>query len=793
VNGPEPKEYQSEAIVKIADALTTLLAVSESEDRLVILKAPTGSGKTLVTAYALAKTHDRPQNPPFIVLWLSPGRGNLHKQSARTLTSMLANSSLAVKLLESRDDIVANSFPVSGTVFVVNWEKLRTEKNGEWGNKMLREGETANLFTLLTNTTEQGMDMVVVIDESHTQLDGAQTMKLMAAIKEFRPYIQLEVSATPTRALDEEMREEGIHHAVVIPFRKVEKEGMVRRSVLLNPDFEDVQAGHATDALDVQVLWAAWERIELLTSQYAAVGSAVKPLLLIQYPDGAEARPRADIVEAFLGDRGLESDVTYATWLTEEHSPNLDLIARQTSPYRALIFKQAIATGWDCPRAQVLVQFRKPGSDTFQIQTLGRLMRTPEQKHYEDEDLNVAYVYSDLAGVSVKITSDEPDFMMRDTTIHRGPQYPPAGIKLRSIFQPRKREFHYPTVATLEPALKAQLDQSVAPLLGSEPIQETRQDVLVDGEIDAKDVVGGASAEFDGAVVDGILSAQFVQALFDQVLTSRIGPYGSREQSRSRIKTLIIKWFQATRDWQPDEIQHFVLAHAGVVSDAIDAACHTASVSDEAQALVDARLKRRVTEDWEIPLSELIASSSWEVPEAGGSLFEPAFVPIGRSKPEKRFEHWLGEQFSAGVVTWWWKNGVRDEKYLGVPYVWEDHGTGKTSDEITYPDYLIMTAMGDLWVIEVKDINDPDGYVGGTTSSKATGLQTWANEINALRKVNPELIGLAPIRTKVAVPVDTGGGKIIVKQGSPEAWQAPTPANHSTGTGWTDLDFNAEE
>jgi len=440
----------------------------------------------------------------------------------------------------------------------------------------------------------------------------------MATIRSFRPFAQLEISATPNTPLDEELRAEGIHNFVLIPFHKVEDAGMVRRSALLNPDFETTQENHDADTLVVQVLWAAWERLEELTKQYEAEGSAVKPLLLIQYPDGAEAKVRAEAVEKFLKERGLVANKTYATWLSEEHSPNLDKIAKNSSPYRALIFKQAIATGWDCPRAQVLVQFRKPGSDTFQIQTLGRLMRTPEQKHYDNEELNVAYVYSDLAGVSVKVTSDDPDFGIRDTTLTRGPGYPATDLKLRSVFQPRKRDYHYPDVATLEPALNAQLKKLVKPLLTKEPLEETRRDVLIDGTLNAKDIVGGSEATFDGAFVDGVLGDQFVQALFDQAVTTKIGPYRSRAQSANRIKTLLYKCFQAERQWQPDEIQHFVLANAGAVTEAIDAACHTAAASEEAQAIAEARGKRRTKDDWEIPRTELVASKTYESATASG-------------------------------------------------------------------------------------------------------------------------------------------------------------------------------
>lgn len=38
-----------------------------------------------------------------------------------------------------------------------------------------------------------------------------------------------------------------------------------------------------------------------------------------------------------------------------------------------LLFKQAIATGWDCPRAKILIKLRENMSDTFSIQTIGRI------------------------------------------------------------------------------------------------------------------------------------------------------------------------------------------------------------------------------------------------------------------------------------------------------------------------------------------------------------------------------------------------------------------------------------
>jgi type III restriction enzyme len=795
VSGPEPKPYQSTAIDAISDALIRLLGSDDSGDRLIRFQAPTGSGKTLTVGYALAKTLDHPSAPPFVGLWLSPGKGNLHKQSARNLSQILEGTSVDVQLLDSRDDIVANSSPSAGTLFVVNWEKLRSERDGEWANKMLREGEKANLFTMLQNVTDDGMDLVVVVDESHLNLDGPQTVKLMKAIREFRPFIQIEASATPTTQLDEEKRSEGLHHSVLIPFKAVEAAEMIRKAVLLNPEFEEVQEKYPDVSLDVQVLNAAWDRTQSLTESLKELGSPVRPLLLIQYPDGASADARAAVVEEFLEGKGLVKGSTYAMYLSGDHSSDLENIAKNTSPYQALIFKQAIATGWDCPRAQVLVQFRDPQSETFQIQTLGRILRSPEQKHYDDDALNVAYVYSDLAGVSVQITSDEPEVSVRDLTIKRGAAYPATGLKLHSVFQPRRREYDYPTTATLTTELAKTLNSKVKKLLPKEPPTRTSASVLTDGSLDFKDLVQGKQSVFEGTTADGYLGEQLAQALYDRVLTSSIGEYKSKEQSRTRIKTALVKWVKEQRpDWEADHIQHLVLSNRQATTEAIEAACRKSMAAEEAKAAADARAKRRTTDDWDIPTSELVASATYEDPKVEGNLNQPSLVPVVRSDPEKRFEKWLGAEHAAGRVQWWWKNGIRNEKYLGVEYelpvpAKDDEFT----DEISYPDYLVMDGAGTLWAIEVKDIGDREGSVGAATEAKAKGLDKWAATLNKKRKTKTEMLDLPPVAACVAVPKDDANDGIIVKRGNPKKWTPPTAENHSTGNGWTELVLGGSE
>ncbi len=799
MSAPEPVAYQSAAIEKISKALTTLLSVDQSKDRLIVFKAPTGSGKTLMVGSALADAFAKPSERKFIVLWLSPSEGKLHRQSAKALAGLLEGTFLQVRLLESRDDIVRYQDTAPGTVFVANWDKLRAEKDGEFTNVMVRDGETASFFSLLARASAKGLDMITVIDESHRNLGAEKTEKLMTAIREMRPFIQLELSATPTAKPDPDLLADGIHHWVRVKFEDVEAAGMVRRAALLNDHFTDTQAAHPKDALSVQVLWAAWEKTQALTAAYAAAGSPVKPLLLIQYPDGDEAKARAEVVEEFLAKRGLVKGSTYAIWLSGEHSDDLEKIATYDSPYQALIFKQAIATGWDCPRAQVLVQFRDPKSPIFQIQTLGRLMRSPEQKHYENEALNVAYVFSDLEGATVRVESDDDGGPVRDLTVVRGNGYPAQGLALHSAFQPRTREFHYPMVENLEPELNAALDAAVPSLLPAAPYTFTPVTIPTDARIAAHELDAGVERELTGGSATGNLDDLIVQALYDLLLTASIGQYRSRAQSLSRIKRIVTLWFKAKRpSWTPDEIQHFALRHQTELIVAIDAACRASMEAEMAAAIAAARGKRRTKDDWEVPPTDLVASKDYE-PAPAGHLCVPPIVWKGRSKPEQRFEAYLAKQVELDIVEWWWKNGTSDEKFLGVEYqrpvgIATPEGANEPvvmeEERITYPDYLVLTKAGILSAIEVKDVGDADGAEGGVTHAKAKGLAAWVKLMATLRKKDDKLLARPAVRAGVVVPFELSPGVVTVKMGDPANWHQPNDANLAAGKGWGDLDLS---
>lgn len=80
-----------------------------------------------------------------------------------------------------------------------------------------------------------------------------------------------------------------------------------------------------------------------------------------------------------------------ACWFSEQHE-NLPNIEAPYGKQEAVIIKQAVATGWDCPRAHILVKLRDNMDETFEIQTVGRIRRMPEAKHYENDLLDSCYL-----------------------------------------------------------------------------------------------------------------------------------------------------------------------------------------------------------------------------------------------------------------------------------------------------------------------------------------------------------------------------------------------------------------
>lgn len=395
----KPKRYQEIAIKKMYTFVSNMLDSDEVEK--VVLHAPTGAGKTFIMMRCIEKfAHEIDDELCF--LWISVGKGNLHEQSYISIKDEISNiitCSLAERtFFGGRDSIYENE------VVFVNWDKLNNKNSsGEWTNFLMRDRESVNFPEILENTRNKNRKIILIIDESHYGAESERSLEIIYDI--IRPNFIIEMSATPKT-----LHPSGYIH---IKPQDVKEEQMIKNDVIINKDLEKVYSiSSDLDSTRLTLETAYKKRIEL-KELYEKNSSFVNPLVLIQIPNKENGSDKKQIIENFLYEKGINytNGKLYA-WLNHDDKSNISLqdriklIVPFDSKVEFLIFKQAIDTGWDCPRAQILVKFRETKSTIFSTQTLGRILRMPEAKHYPDDELNTAYVYTNIEKEKMKIEKE---------------------------------------------------------------------------------------------------------------------------------------------------------------------------------------------------------------------------------------------------------------------------------------------------------------------------------------------------------------------------------------------------
>ena len=353
----ELKEFQLEAVKKLFEAMETPV-------RDIILKSPTGSGKTIILTYFMHQYIQSFSKTVFV--WLTPGKGSLEEQSKAKMDKYIHASH--TKLLP---DVMTAGFEENDCCFI-NWEKL-TKK----GNNALKDSERTNFLEHIQHALNDGLHFVIVVDESHQN----NTIKADEIIQYFHTNKIIRCSATP----------KGIAKAEIIEISEEEviAAGLIKKMLVINQDFpQTIETENQTEFLLEKALFKQRE----LRSEFLKIDVDLNPLIIIQLPNKSETLE--DSVERYLETKGLTyENGQLAIWLSDRHE-NLEGIDAPNAKVSAVIIKQAVATGWDCPRAYILVKLRDNMDETFEIQTIGRIRRMPEAKHYENDILDSCYLYT---------------------------------------------------------------------------------------------------------------------------------------------------------------------------------------------------------------------------------------------------------------------------------------------------------------------------------------------------------------------------------------------------------------
>jgi len=742
-----------------------------------VMHAPTGAGKTVMVAEVMRRIHEQRPNTVFIVA--SPGRGGLHEQSAGSFDRFLTGAMRIEMLSGSSIGTISELDP--GTVYVLNWEKMYLgAATGELLNLLMRDSENGNLRTVLAATTSAGREVVLIIDESHTAADGKNTKAVRDIIS---PMLSIEMSATPAyipNRADELERGDRYHRASVADAVAA---GLIKKSVLVNPA-DDIhmakqrllQRNMVADDLTV-FLDAALRRRERQES--LVEGNAPRPLLIVQIPDGTPGDETASWLRVALAEEGItEENGRMAIWLSSEKI-NVEEIAGPSSGVDVLIFKRAIDTGWDCPRAGILLRLRQSTSDIFETQVLGRILRMPERRHYGNE-LDFGYVYG-ADGIDGLIMS-----MYDDSRV--------IGSKsaIRSFLL--KRPFTLESTRTKR-GDQGSLKENEYGKVFMKVMRNAPLDLLVEPKSVTRDVQVGitiAAAEFDGA--DNVASDKTVaikqsharlKEMALKMCASFCGPIPNRARMSSIILNALIglsnrrygakQWAGGKpEDRQPAIYQALLNAEDRLRPIMIEIAetAWAASVRGENT--------HETIADWSLLPACYVSESGYDIVERSDGvdvkyLYEIAAIR-NRKRPEQRFDNWLIADDRLAVLQWWSANISGSRDGFGVPYV-NKEGVPSTF----YPDRFIMLSNDSLLILEVKDESDPASEL---TKLKAEALARYIKRHN-LRLASGEIEG----------PEMAGGvvveryGQWYLHKGDVYDWSATRGDDWSA---WTPLDATFE-
>ncbi len=435
----ELKEYQRQACDEIEEASIELIenpGLSINGCKQLLLVAPTGAGKTVMGSTIIKELKEKLGMSGFSVafIWMSIGKGQLHLQSKASLERNTEGVNFYSK--EDIESGVVRQLD-HGDTLVLSWDQItmKNKQTKEWSNTIMREDSANNLQSVVSETMANNTKVILIIDESHASTDTERGVEVRGIMN---PTLQIGITATPK---DNQLR--SASKVVEIKTEDVIEEGMIKKTVEINKGIHAVK----DDMLGI-LLGAALRQKDRLAKGYKKCGVDINPLILIQLPNSQQGDVIYTEVQKFLASKEITvENKRLAVWLTNEKQ-NLEDLANLQGIQDVLVFKSAIDTGWDCPRAQILVKFRDMKSETFKKQIVGRILRMPEQKHYSREELNSAYIYT-----------DEDQFRLDDQSIIEKMNVLKAGSSIKEEFRDLCDILSLPTY-TIPKKLKAQLDIS---------------------------------------------------------------------------------------------------------------------------------------------------------------------------------------------------------------------------------------------------------------------------------------------------------------------------------------------
>ena len=385
--------------------------------QVVSFTAPTGAGKTIIMASLIEsiffgdETYSEQQNA--VIIWLSDSP-QLNEQSKLKIDSKADKIRLGQCVTVTEDSFDKEVFE-DGYIYFLNTQKLSKTSN------LTKKGDGRNytIWETIDKTVREKSDrLYFIIDEAHRGMQGREAGKATTIMQKFlkgseednispMPVV-IGMSATTQRF---NMLVEGTSstiHKSVVSADEVRASGLLKdRIVITYPDEGSVNNDMAilqAAADDWKEKWDHW--YQYCYEQHYAY---VNPVFVIQVLNGSGNRiSDTDLddclqkIEERTGFRFETGQVVHTFGQTNASISINGIDVRYEEPsrisddrnIRVVFFKENLSTGWDCPRAETMMSFRRANDATYIAQLLGRMVRTPMQMHIQVDDiLNDVHLY----------------------------------------------------------------------------------------------------------------------------------------------------------------------------------------------------------------------------------------------------------------------------------------------------------------------------------------------------------------------------------------------------------------
>ncbi|VEU74493.1 Type III restriction enzyme, res subunit [Mycoplasmopsis citelli] len=707
------KIFQEEAV----DFLFNKTKVKNPKSK-IVLQSPTGSGKTIILVAYIEKYLNF--NEDTVICWFCPGKGELEEQSRKKMEQYAPHFKTG-----SLFDILNKGFE-NKTTYFINWETI-TKKD----NTAIRESERKNLFERISEAHNRNLNFIVIIDEEHQN----NTSKADDIISSIHAKYEIRVSATPNKRVVGEFHE--------IPEFDVINEGLITKFMYINKDLETANVNDPKNEAEI-LLEKANEIRKEIAKAYIEENEDIRPLVLVQFPNLNDEL--IEFVEDKLNDMGFSyENKLLASWFSAETKEDKnkkskkigkinigttkeDDITKGNATPVFLLFKQALSTGWDCPRAKILVKLRENMSDTFEIQTLGRLRRMPKAKHYGRDILDCSFLYTFDEKYKLEVIKAGNGFETQRLFLKDEPKK----IKLKKELKNRYADYvdeklirnHIVDFFKEKYSLDKNLGKNLSKMKNKGFVFEPKiKRRYLTGKYSTLKQVDAEETKYGLINIEINNNSHNIEKKdFVSAIKKHIGL--SHDKTIQILKTLFLNDDPEKKynllNLRKAEFNAFIINNTDKLKeDFTEFSC---------KKYYQIELLENFVEEFTIPLEEHYRYDPFQrsaknldsnvYKEYNTSMITDNF----RSTSERLFEKYCEKNPNVKFI---YKNGDSGQKYLSIVYA---NNFGK--QKLFYPDYIVQLKDGSIWIIETKggEIRGQSKNIDIQVENKFEAFKHFANK-----------------------------------------------------------------